>query len=309
MKAIVIGGAGFIGSNLVDKLIDLGWGVRIIDNLSTGKIENNNPKAKLYNLDISDELNKKKIYDIMLGCDYVFHLAASARVQPSIEDPISFNTNNVNGTLNVLVAAKDAKVKRFIYSASSSAYGDTEIFPTPETHPTNPMSPYGLQKLIGEQYCTLFSQLYGLDTVSLRYFNVYGERMLDEGAYCTVIGIFGKQYRENKPLTITNDGEQRRDFTYVGDIVEANYLSAIHPMNFSGDILNVGNGDNYSVNEIANLFECEKIYGEKRVEPFKTLADNSKIKNKLKWSPKGNVIDWVKKYKKGIENEILYKTN
>ena len=174
MKAIVIGGAGFIGSNLVDKLIDLGWGVRIIDNLSTGKIENNNPKAKLYNLDISDELNKKKIYDIMLGCDYVFHLAASARVQPSIEDPISFNTNNVNGTLNVLVAAKDAKVKRFIYSASSSAYGDTEIFPTPETHPTNPMSPYGLQKLIGEQYCTLFSQLYGLDTVSLRYFNACG---------------------------------------------------------------------------------------------------------------------------------------
>lgn len=309
MKAIVIGGAGFIGSNLVDKLIDLGWGVRIIDNLSTGKIENNNPKAKLYNLDISDELNNKKIYDIMLGCDYVFHLAASARVQPSIEDPISFNTNNVNGTLNVLVAAKDAKVKRFIYSASSSAYGDTEIFPTPETHPTNPMSPYGLQKLIGEQYCTLFSQLYGLDTVSLRYFNVYGERMLDEGAYCTVIGIFGKQYRENKPLTITNDGEQRRDFTYVGDIVEANYLSATYPMNFNGDILNVGNGDNYSVNEIANLFECEKIYGEKRVEPFKTLADNSKIKNKLKWNPKGNVIDWVKKYKKGIENEILYKTN
>ena len=300
MRAIIIGGAGFIGSNLVDKLINLGWEVSVIDNLSSGKEENINPKAKLELMDISDNMVTHHISKIMEGADYVFHLAASARVQPSIEDPVSFNRNNVNGTLNVLVAAKEAKVKRFIYSASSSAYGDTEIFPTPETHPTNPMSPYGLQKLIGEQYCALFSQLYGLDTVSLRYFNVYGERMLDEGAYCTVIGVFGKLLKECKPLNITNNGEQRRDFTYVGDVIEANYLSAIHSEDLNGDVFNVGHGNNFSVNEIADLFECEKIYGENRIEPFKTLADNTKIKEKFGWEPRGNVVEWVKQYKKGL---------
>ena len=237
---------------------------------------------------------------IMRGSDYVFHFAASARVQPSIEDPVSFNDNNVTGTLNVLVASKNVGVKRFVYSASSSAYGDTEIFPTPETHPTNPMSPYGLQKMIGEQYCTLFSQLYGMDTVSLRYFNVYGERMLDEGAYCTVIGVFGKAVREGRPLNITNDGQQRRDFTYVGDVVEANYLAAIYKNKLNGDIFNVGNGNNYSVNQIADIFESEKVYVEKRFEPFETLADNSKIQQVFGWKPKGDVISWVKMYKQNI---------
>tara|TARA_Y100000389_G_C17459408_1_gene520556 strand:- start:337 stop:1248 length:912 start_codon:yes stop_codon:yes gene_type:complete len=300
MRAVVVGGAGFIGSNLVDKLISLGWGVSIIDNLSTGKEENVNPKASLHTLDISDSSLIQHMEGIMRGSDYVFHFAASARVQPSIEDPVSFNDNNVTGTLNVLVASKNVGVKRFVYSASSSAYGDTEIFPTPETHPTNPMSPYGLQKMIGEQYCTLFSQLYGMDTVSLRYFNVYGERMLDEGAYCTVIGVFGKAVREGRPLNITNDGQQRRDFTYVGDVVEANYLAAIYKNKLNGDIFNVGNGNNYSVNQIADIFESEKVYVEKRFEPFETLADNSKIQQVFGWKPKGDVISWVKMYKQNI---------
>jgi nucleoside-diphosphate-sugar epimerase len=300
MKAVIVGGAGFIGSNLTDKLVNLGWDVVVIDNLSTGTVDNVNPKVKIHIMDISDNTLVDQMTSIMGNTDYVFHFAASARVQPSIVDPISFNTNNVNGTLNVLVAAKDAKVKRFIYSASSSAYGDTEIFPTPETHGTNPMSPYGLQKFIGEQYCTLFTQVYGLDTVSLRYFNVYGERMLDSGAYCTVIGVFGKLFREGKPLNITNDGGQERDFTYVGDVIEANYLAAIHTEPLQGDMFNVGNGDSYSVNEIADIFETEKVYGEKRYEPFKTLADNTKLRNKFGWEPKGNVIEWTKKYVKSL---------
>ena len=299
-KAVVIGGAGFIGSNLVDKLIGLGWGVSVIDNISTGNESNVNIKATLHKMDISDDNNVIGITHIMSGCDYVFHFAASARVQPSIVDPINFNKNNVNGTLNVLVAAKDAKIKRFIYSASSSAYGDTEIFPTPETHGTNPMSPYGLQKFIGEQYCSLFTQVYGLDTVSLRYFNVYGERMLDEGAYCTVIGVFGKLFREGKPLNITNDGEQQRDFTYVGDVIDANISVATHNKPLNGDVFNVGNGNCYSVNQIANLFNSEVVYGEKRYEPSKTLADNTKLRETFGWKPKGDVIEWTKKYVKGL---------
>ena len=170
-KAIVTGGAGFIGSNLVDKLIEQGVEVTILDNLSTGKEENINPKAKFINCDISTASEIDMLFYIN-GADVVFHLAALARVQPSIEDPISFNEVNVKGTLNVLLAAHKAKVKRVVYSASSSCYGDATKFPTPEEHSTNPLSPYGLQKYVGEQYCKMFSEVYNLDTVSLRYFNV-----------------------------------------------------------------------------------------------------------------------------------------
>jgi UDP-glucose 4-epimerase len=297
-KAIVTGGAGFIGSNLVDKLIDMGVEVHIIDDLSTGKKENINPKATFYNKDVS------KItlldYDLFKGVDVVFHLAALARVQPSIEDPITFNKVNIDGTLNVLWAAHKAGVKRVVYSASSSCYGNNENFPTPETESTNPLSPYGLQKYLGEHYCKMFSEVYGLDTVSLRYFNVYGERMLLEGAYCLVLGIFAQKMLQGKSLTINNDGEQRRDFTYVGDVVNANVLAATHPENLNGEVFNIGNGDNYSVNELADMFGGEKVEGEKVLEPFLTLADNSKAKNILNWNPTGDLPTWIEKYKKDL---------
>ena len=179
-------------------------------------------------------------------------------------------------------------------------YGDATIFPTPETHPINPLSPYGLQKLVGEQYCKMFSEVYGLDTCSLRYFNVYGERMNLEGAYCLVMGIFAKQMLNNEPLNITNDGEQRRDFTYVGDVVEANILAATHSNKLNGEVFNIGNGENYSINEVADEFGGEKKYGEKRLEPFKTLADNTKAKKILGWNPKGDLLSWIKKYKKDL---------
>ena len=243
-KAVVTGGAGFIGSNLVDKLIDMDVEVTILDDLSTGKKENINSKAKFINCDISI-VPQSLLTSYIDGADVIFHLAALARVQPSIEDPLPYNNANITGTLNILLAAHKVGAKRVVYSASSSAYGNATKFPTPEEHPTNPLSPYGLQKYVGEQYCKMFSQVYGLDTVSLRYFNVYGERMNLEGAYCLVMGIFANQMLKGKPLTINNDGEQRRDFTYVGDVVNANILAETHPEDLKGEPFNIGNGDNY----------------------------------------------------------------
>jgi UDP-glucose 4-epimerase len=301
--AIVTGGAGFIGSNLVDGLISEGINVIVLDNLSTGYKENLNPKAyfcKIDLLDIQEDTIQTLEKTIGKKIDVVFHLAALARVQPSIENPVSFNKINVEGTVKLLLACHKANVKRVIYSASSSCYGNANITPTPETYPTNPLSPYGLQKYIGEQYCKMFSEVYNLDTCSLRYFNVYGERMALEGAYKLVMGIFAKQMLEGKPLTITNDGKQRRDFTYVGDVVKANILAATHNKKLNGESFNIGNGKNYSVNEVADMLGGKKVYGEKRLEPFETLADNSKAKEILGWKPEGNLVSWIKKYKKDL---------
>ena len=298
-KAIVTGGAGFIGSNLVDKLIDMGIQVSVIDDFSTGKMENTNKKAHYWKQDLS-KVDIDELTQFMEGVDVVFHLAALARVQPSIEDPIPFDKVNIGGTLRMLKLAHNLGVKRFVYSASSSAYGNATKFPTPEEHPTNPLSPYGLQKYVGEQYCKMFSQVYGLDTVSLRYFNVYGERMSLEGAYKLAIPIFAKQMLEGKPLTINNDGEQRRDFTYVGDVVEANILAATHKEPLNGEAFNIGNGKEFTVNEIADMLGGEKQYGNKVIEPFRTLADNSKALLMLNWDPKGDLPTWVEKYKKDL---------
>ena len=299
-KVIVTGGAGFIGSNLVDRLIGMGVEVHIIDDLSTGFEKNINPKAKFHKIDIS-KLDPKAAWYEFRDTDVIFHTAALARVQPSIDDPIPFDNVNTGGTLRMLMLAHELGVKRFVYSASSSCYGNNRKFPTPETETTNPLSPYGLQKYIGEQYCKMFSEVYGLDTVSLRYFNVYGERMNLEGAYKLVIAIFADQMLNGKPLTINNDGEQRRDFTYVGDVVEANILSSLHPENHNGDVFNIGNGDNYSVNELADMFGGEKQYGNKVIEPLKTLADNSKARLDLDWEPKGDLPSWIKKYKQDLK--------
>ena len=298
-KAIVTGGAGFIGSNLVDKLINMDVEVTILDDLSTGKKENINSRAKFINCDISI-VPQSLLTSYIDGADVIFHLAALARVQPSIEDPLPYNNANITGTLNILLAAYKVGVKRVVYSASSSAYGNATKFPTPEEHPTNPLSPYGLQKYVGEQYCKMFSQVYGLDTVSLRYFNVYGERMSLEGAYKLAIPIFANQMLKGKPLTINNDGEQRRDFTYVGDVVDANILAAINSEDLKGEAFNIGNGDNYSVNELADMLGGEKSYGNKVIEPFETLADNSKAALIFNWEPKGNLPIWIKKYKKEL---------
>lgn len=299
-KYIVTGGAGFIGSHIVDRLIEDGNNVVVIDDFSSGKKENLNPKAELLIADISSSAYSEKIKDAMNGCSGVFHLAASARVQPSIEDPVKFNKANVDGTLNILMCARDAGVKRIVYSASSSAYGDVNVFPTPEEHPTDPLSPYGLQKLIGEQYCKVFNHCYGLESVSLRYFNIYGERQALNGAYCLVMGLFANQRIKNEALTIVGDGEQKRDFTYVGDVVEANILAMNSDRVGSGESINIGNGDNRSVNQIADLIGGERKFIGERLEPKETLADNSKAKELLGWSPTTTVEDWMPKYKKSL---------
>tara|TARA_B100001250_G_scaffold99160_1_gene83350 strand:+ start:8885 stop:9793 length:909 start_codon:yes stop_codon:yes gene_type:complete len=295
-KVLVSGGAGFIGSNLVDRLIDLGLEVIVLDNLSTGKMKNVHPKACFLKHDLS-VINIDELVNLLNGVDTIFHLAALARVQPSIENPLPYHDANVTSTLNILYAASKAKVKRVVYSASSSCYGNADKVPQSEDDPTNPLSPYGLQKYIGEQYCRMFSEVYNLDTVSLRYFNVYGERMSLDGAYCLVTGIFARQMKRREPLTITNDGNQRRDFTYVGDVVSANILAATYLGRLNGDVFNIGNGKNVSINEVADMFGGKKKYGEKRLEPFETLANNTKAKNTLKWQPKGDLSNWIKKYK------------
>ncbi len=295
-KVLVTGGAGFIGSNLVDMLINRGVDVLVVDNLSTGKMENINTQATFFKEDLSI-IETDKLVNMLNGVDVIFHLAALARVQPSIENPLPYNEANVTATLNILYAASKSNVKRVVYSASSSCYGDSQSVPQREEDPANPLSPYGLQKYIGEQYCRMFSQVYDLDTVSLRYFNVYGERMSLEGAYCLVTGIFARQMQKGEPLTITNDGNQRRDFTYVGDVVNANILAATHSNRLNGEVFNIGNGKNISINEVADMFGGEKIYGEQRLEPFETLADNKKARDILNWNPKGNLLEWIKNYK------------
>ncbi len=299
-RCLVTGGAGFIGSNLVDELVARGNEVIIIDNLAIGKRENVNPKAKFYEADIR---NLNAIKPLFEGVDYVFHLAALPRVQPSILDPVGAHEVNLNGTLNVLVASRDAKVKRVIYSASCSAYGDQEEMPLRENMPTNPMSPYAMQKYMGERYCQLFSKLYDLPTVALRYFNVYGKRQSLEGAYALVLGIFIRQRLAGEPLTITGDGEQRRDFTGVNDVVRANILAANSPKVGQGEVINIGRGRNHSVNEIARIIGGPTVNIASRIEPREALADNSLARELLGWEPTINLPDWLEEYKKemGLE--------
>ena len=293
-KAIVTGGAGFIGSHIVDELIKMGVQVTIIDDFSTGKVENVNSAAYCWKQDLA-VVDVKELSEFMRGVDVIFHLAAKARVQPSIEQPIPYHNANVTATHNLLVAARDAKVKRVIFSSSSSIYGNATV-PTSEEHPKNPISPYAMHKLMGEQYCKLFSTLYDIDTVSLRYFNVYGDRMSLDGAYRLAIPIFATQIKEGKSCTINNDGNQKRDFTYVDDVVNANILAATYSNNFNGEEYNIGNGNNVSVNELVDMMSGEKSYGNKVIEPFETLANNSKANKELGWKPNGNLEKWIKTY-------------
>jgi len=296
MKYIVTGGAGFIGSNLVDSLVESNHEVHIIDNFSTGKIDNCNSKAIIHNHDISDEKNLKSLKEIFYDSDTVFHCAASARVQPSILNPIKFEKNNTMGLINSLKCSVDSNVRRFVYSASSSAYGPTDKLPSKETDNVNPISPYAAQKYYGEVVCKMFSEVYSIETISLRYFNVYGEKQNLGGAYATVIGIFLNQFKNNQPLTINGNGEQLRDFTYVGDVVRANILASKSKKVGNGEVINIGKGRNISINSVANIIGKSFKYMPAVKEPFANLASIEKAKIFLDWEPEIELEDWLKNY-------------
>ncbi len=281
-KMVVVGGAGFIGSNIVEALVARGDEVHVIDNLVGGKREQVDPKAILHEVDM---LDYDAIAPVLQGADTVFLLAALPRVQFSIEYPRESNDTNVGGLVSVLTAAKDGGVRRIVYSASSSAYGDQAVMPLVESMSAHPLSPYGLQKYIGELYCRLYSEVYGIETVSLRYFNVYGKNQDPEGPYALVIGKFLKQKADGVPLTVTGDGEQTRDFTHVRDVVRANLLASESALVGRGEVMNIGGGNNCSINRLAELIGGPVEHVQARLEPKNTLADTTRAYELLSWEP------------------------
>ncbi len=288
---VVTGGAGFIGSHLVDALVARGLRVRVVDNFTTGRRESLNPAAELLTADIRDATTLPPAF---AGADCVFHTAALPRVMVSIEHPVETHMTNVVGTLNVLVAARDSGVRRVVYSGSSSVYGEQPILPLTESMAPNPLNPYALQKLTGEQYTRIFHKLFGLETVTLRYFNVYGPRMATEGAYVTVLSVFLRQKRAGEPLTIYGDGAQTRDFTHVDDVVRANCLAMEAPA-ADGRAINIGRGRNLSVNRIAELIGGPTVHLAPRPGDARhTLADISQAREILGWEPEVATEDAVR---------------
>lgn len=294
MKIIVTGGAGFIGSNIVDALIDKGYEVHIIDNMSAGKIENVNKKATLHIVDIRDF---DAIMPLFKNVQYVFHEAAIPQVQYSIENPIETNEINVSGILNVLEACRLNSVKRLIFASSCSIYGNQDILPVKESAKINPLSPYALHKSVGEMYCRLYSEIYNLETVCLRYFNVYGERQSITGSYPLVIARFLDQKKNNKPLTVVGDGKNTRDYVNVKDVARANILAIESTLVGKGEGINIGSGREYSVNDIANMVGGEITYIEPRIEPKNIRADISLAKNLLNWEPVLGIEEEIEKLK------------
>jgi UDP-glucose 4-epimerase len=294
MRMLVTGGAGFIGSNLVDRLIHLGHSVTVIDNESSDAHDHPywNKQADNYKRDICDYSSTRELYD---GIDYVFHLAAEARIQPTIENPVKATLVNTLGTNVVLQCAREAKVKRVMYSSTSAAYGRNPL-PNIESQQDDCLNPYSVSKVNGEKLCTMYTELFGLETIIFRYFNAYGNRQPVRGQYAPVMGIFGRQKSEGDLLTIVGDGEQKRDFVNVLDIVEANILAAFVKIdsNNLGTVFNIGHGTNYSVNEVARMYDHSTINIPARMgEMRETLADTSKARSILEWHPKIGLEEWL----------------
>jgi UDP-glucose 4-epimerase len=294
MKILVTGGAGFIGSNLVDFLLKEENEVIVIDNESSDSNEQFfwNEKAQNYKYDICDY---EKIFPLFNGIDVVFHLAAESRIQPCIINPEKAIETNIKGTFNVLEACRKNNVKRIIYSSTSSAYGLKNIPPLKEDMPKDCLNPYSVTKTCGEELCLMYNNLYGLETVVFRYFNVYGTRQPIKGQYAPVIGIFLRQKSHDEPLTIVGDGLQKRDFTHVEDIVMANYLASnLRNNRCVNNIINVGTGKNHSVLEIAKLISNNYIFIDARAgEAKETLADTSKIFDIFSWKPSNKLKDYI----------------
>ena len=294
MKSLVTGGAGFIGSHIVDRLLDMGHQVVVIDNQCSNSREEYywNDKSKNYKFDICDYQRTRSLYD---NVDYVFHAAAEASIVSAIENPVETMRTNSMGTCTVLQCAHEARVRKVIYSSTSAAYGMNNS-PNIETQLNDCLNPYSVSKVAGEELCKMYTNLYSLPTIIFRYFNVYGERAPNKGQYAPVTSIFMKQKECGESLTIVGDGNQRRDFVYVGDVVSANIMAALGNLSFEeyGQVYNVGTGTNYSVNQIARMISDNTINipprpGEVRV----SLANINKIKKTLAWQPKMKLEDWI----------------
>ena len=292
-KSLVTGSAGFIGSNLVDYLKDKGHDIICVDNQSADneKFYWDKDTDNIWG-DITDYNFMSKIFT---GVDYVFHLAAESRLQPAINNPIEAVKKNCVGTTTMLQCAREAGVKRFIYSSTSSAYGNNP-YPNVETQPDDCLNPYSASKAAGEKFCKMYTDLYGLETIVLRYFNVFGDRSPARGQYAPVIGIFQRQKEAGQALTIVGDGSQRRDFVHVKDVARANYMAATSSVdNHLGEVFNVGSGTCYSIQDIANAISLNQTYiPERKGEMDTTFADISKIKNIIGWEPEIDVLEWLK---------------
>ena len=288
IKYIITGGAGFIGSHLIEKLIKKNKKIIVLDNLSTGRLENIKrfkKKIRFIKCDISKTGNWTKEFK---GKCYVFHLASLADIVPSIQNPKKYFESNVNGTLNILEACRKAKIIKFIYSASSSCYGIPKTYPTKESEKINPMYPYALTKKMGEDLIVHWSKVFNIPFISLRLFNVYGTRSRTSGTYGAMFGVFLAQKLANRPFTIVGSGKQTRDFTYVSDVVDA-FLKC-SKSKISNEIFNIGSGKTISVNKITSLIKGKKVFIKKRPgEPDCTFADISKIKKLIGWAPKINI--------------------
>jgi UDP-glucose 4-epimerase len=295
MKTVVTGGAGFIGSHLVDRLLADGHSVLVLDNFSTGRPENlarlgREPRLALERVDLATE---PRLAALVSGADWVFHLAALADIVPSMERPIDYHRANVDGTVAILEAARAAGVGRFLYTASSSCYGIPDVYPTPETAEARPQYPYALTKLLGEQCALHWGQVYRLPVVSLRLFNVYGPRSRTSGIYGAVFGVFLAQKLAGKPFTVVGDGTQSRDFTFVSDVADAFVTAAQSAV--AGEVFNVGTGAPVPVNRLVELLKGDVVHVPKRPgEPDRTHADVSKIQRRLGWRAKVSIEEGIR---------------
>ena len=295
MRAVVTGGAGFIGSHLVDRLVADGHTVLVLDNFSTGRPENlahlsRNSRVSLERVDVADSA---RLAPLLVGAEWVFHLAALADIVPSMERPLDYHRANVDGTVAVLEAARAAGVRRLLYAASSSCYGIPDLCPTPETAAPRPQYPYALTKLVGEQCVLHWGQVYRLPVVSLRLFNVYGPRSRTSGTYGAVFGVFLAQKLNRRPFTVVGDGTQSRDFTFVSDVADAFVTAAQYSI--AGEAFNVGTGAPVAVNRLVELLGGDVVHVPKRPgEPDRTHADITKIQSRLGWRPKVSIEEGVR---------------
>ena len=291
MRCLVTGGAGFIGSNLVDTLINLGYEVYVIDDESATAHDQfyYNEIANYYKSDICNYEAIRPLFD---GVEYVFHMAAESRIHPTIENPVGAVRTNTLGTANILQCAREAGVKRVLYSSTSAAYGLANFPPLHEEMKTDCLNPYSVSKVAGEELCKMYTNLFGLETIIFRYFNVYGPRQPIRGQYAPVIGLFMRQKLAGEPLTIVGDGNQRRDFIHVDDIVHANVLAMTK--GYPGQIYNVGTGESTSVIELARMIsDVVQFIPQRPGEAKYTLADNNKIRMDMDWKQTIKLIDYI----------------